>query len=154
EIDDGIHFDRHVVAGDHVLGRYVERHRAQIHAHRALDHGDDQHKPRPTRSHQPPEAEHYDPLILVDDVDRHPQEDECQHGEPTEEPEKHHDLPRGATISRNPSIETTSISFPSSSAPPPESSASQSSPMTATLPRGSRRLRTVPTAPIIASRPA
>src|SRR5207248_7417368 len=153
EVNDGVDLDRDVVARDHVLRGNVERDDAQIHAHGALDDRNDEHEARPARRHQPAEAKHDDPLVLVDDVHRHPQEHQREHDDPAEEAEHHQDLPRGATSSRIPSIETTFTSAVSSASPPPCSSASHSSPMTETLPRGARRRRTTATAPIIASRP-
>ena len=65
EVDDGVDAGGHVVAGDHVLRRDVQRDRAQRHAHHAVDRGGEQHEARALHGDHPAEPEDDRPLVLA-----------------------------------------------------------------------------------------
>ncbi|MDT4840305.1 hypothetical protein FQZ97_741240 [compost metagenome] len=69
EIDHRVDLHRDVVAGDHVLRRYVQHHGAQVHPHHLLDGRDDQHQPRSLDPPEAPELEHHPSLVLAQDAD-------------------------------------------------------------------------------------
>src|SRR6185437_8536123 len=62
-------FYRDVVSRDHVLGRDVERHDAQIDPHRTLEDRDDENNPRPAEGGEPPEAKDHCALVLVEHLE-------------------------------------------------------------------------------------
>ena len=70
EVTDRVDARGHVVAGDHFLGRDVERDRAQVHADHAVDDRDEQDQARPLQRHQTPEPEDDPALVLTKDADR------------------------------------------------------------------------------------
>ena len=69
--DDGVDFQRDVVARDDVLRRHLERLLPQRHAHDAVDRREDEEETRPLRlGQQPPEPENHAALVLGKDLDR------------------------------------------------------------------------------------
>ena len=75
EVDDRIHLDRDVVAGDHVLLGHVEHDDAQVHPAHSLDDRPDQDQARALDAGEASEREHHGALVLVQHVERAEQED-------------------------------------------------------------------------------
>ena len=68
EVRDRVHPNRHVVLGDHLLWRHVERHRPQVDPHHLVDDRDQEEEARSLgRSQQPAEAEDDAALVLARD---------------------------------------------------------------------------------------
>ena len=67
-------FHRHVVAGDDVLRRNVQRHRPQIDSRHPLEHRDNESHARPAIRREPAEAKDHAALVLVEHLE--PAQDE------------------------------------------------------------------------------
>jgi len=77
EVGDGVHPCGHVVLGDHLLRRHVQRHRAQIDLDHPVDNGDQQKETRALRHGQKTaKAEDHPPLVLPRDFDRGKEEEQ------------------------------------------------------------------------------
>ena len=68
EINDGVHLHRDVVAGDHVLGRHLVHHDAQIDAHHLLNERHQQEEPRALGAGVAAEREDDPALVLAQDA--------------------------------------------------------------------------------------
>ena len=84
EVRDGVDPHGHVVLRDHLLRRDVQRHRAQVDLHHAVDDRDQQEDARALRVRQEPaEAEDHAPLVLAGDLDgrEEDQQDDDEYGD-------------------------------------------------------------------------
>src|SRR5205085_6461255 len=90
EVNDGVHFHRYVVAGDHVLRRHVQHHDAQIHFHHLLHEGNQEEQSRSFHRPEAPQLKHHAALVFAQDADRphHHQHDDDDH---THAKSGHHD---------------------------------------------------------------
>ncbi|MPN31717.1 hypothetical protein SDC9_179191 [bioreactor metagenome] len=79
QIDHGTDLDRHVVPGNHILGRHLQHNGAQIDPHHLLDGRDDDHQPRPLHLPETAQGEHHAPLVLAEDADRRKGQHHQQH---------------------------------------------------------------------------
>ena len=68
EIDYGIDLDRDVIARDHVLGRHLVDHHAQVDAHHLLNERHEQKETRPLGAGVAPEREHDAALVFAQDA--------------------------------------------------------------------------------------
>ena len=69
EIEDRAYFYRDVVPRDHILGRHVHCHRAQIHADHFFDDGDNISDARPARRNHAPEAKDHGSIVFFKNLD-------------------------------------------------------------------------------------
>src|SRR5207248_2593232 len=149
--------DRDVVAGDHVLGRHVERDRLHAHLHHLVDERREQHEARPValparvhqRARRAPQPEDHGTLVLPEHADERAEEKD--HGEHHDQHEQEFDTDHEAppvppfftTLSVSPSTPTTRTRPPGSTASP-SATARQISPWIATCPSGASASRTTP----------
>src|SRR5262249_5684200 len=70
KIDDGVHLDRHIVPGDHVLGRHFVDHDSKIDPHHLLHDGHQQEESGALRAGVAPEREDDAALVLAQDTHR------------------------------------------------------------------------------------
>jgi hypothetical protein len=76
EVGDGVDAGGHVVAGDHLLRRDVERHRAQVDFDHAVDERDQEDQARALLGDQPAESEDHAAFVLAQHPDRGPERDQ------------------------------------------------------------------------------
>ncbi len=93
EIKHCVDLHRNVIAGDHVLRRYIHGHGAQIHPDHLFDARNNINHPRPARPDHATEAKHHAALILFENLDaadqrRHRNDEKCRYRSKT----KHVDL--------------------------------------------------------------
>jgi len=79
KVEHGADLDRDIVARDDVLRRDVERHRAQVDAHRALQNRDDEDYSRAAKRIEASEPEHHCALIFVEHLEAAQQHDRGDH---------------------------------------------------------------------------
>src|SRR5262245_3944306 len=154
KVDHGVDLDRDVVAGDHVLRRDVEHHRAQLDAHHLLDDGPDHDQARPLHHPETPELEHHAALVLAQDPERPGDEngDEEQHAQ--DEIESHVQplsMESGTTSSSRPSMAVTRTRSPDLSAALQRTR--QVSPWMRAQASGAQSSSSSPVLPISSSRP-
>src|SRR6516225_7087268 len=63
KVDDGVYLDRHIVARNHILRRYLVDDDAKVDAHHLLHDREQQEEPRPLGPRITPEREHHTTLI-------------------------------------------------------------------------------------------
>src|SRR5256886_7421044 len=160
EVDDRADLERHVVAGDHVLGRHVERDRLKAHLDHPVDERHEQDEPWPVAQAAgiedgpgaAPEPEDDGPLVLAQDLRKRADEedDRKDHHEDQQRVDRDHGAPPFvsalATFSVSPSTATTRTRAPASTGSP-SATARQISPCTKTCPSGASRSLTVAVCP-------
>src|SRR4051812_46345201 len=158
EVRDRVDLRRDVVAGDEVLRGDVERDRAQVDAHHAVDAGDELDDARPLLAEQAAEAEDDRALVLAQDADRRAGEggderdDDDERDEyPCHSSSSHSSARRTDSVSPWTRSTTTGSPWRRWSSSMTDGRARQSAPSTNTWPTGSSSWRTSPTWP---SRPS
>ena len=137
EVRDRVHAHRHVVLGDDLLRRDVERDRAQVDPHHPVDDRNQEEEAGPLRlGQQPAEPEDDAPLVLARDLDRRDQEQDEEEEDDCEDDEAGghgfrllHALGH-RTVSSSPSTDSTSTCSPGTSSRPSSRCACHSSPST------------------------
>src|SRR5499427_3022765 len=160
EIDHGVHFHRHVVARDHVLGRHLVDDHAEIDPHHLLHQRHEQEEPRSLGAGETPEREHDAAFIFAQDADRREQDDHDENRQKGDGGEGKHwssslwsvgDRQAGSTTRTRPSRLMTLMRAPGCSGR--GARARQISPLMRTLPSSPSHATVSPSAPSSPSLP-
>src|SRR6516165_8556150 len=160
EVDDGIDFDRHVVARNYVLGRHLVDDHAEIDPHHLLHQRHEQEEPRSLGAGVTPEGEHDAALLFAQDPDRREQDDHDEDRQKGDGGEGKHrssslwsvgDRQAGSTTRTRPSRLMTLMRAPGCSGR--GARARQTSPLTRTLPSSPSHTTVSPSAPSSPSLP-
>ena len=92
KVQDRADLDGHVVLGDHVLRRDVQRNGPQIDSLHPLEHGDHEDHARPAIRSEAAETEDYAALVLVEDIET-AQNENCNDEDDYAYSARHHDSP-------------------------------------------------------------